>query len=192
MIDQKHALNLAKELAEKLKLPVKVTFLEEDEVERKLTFYFSAPERVDLRKLINDLQDSLGLRVDFMQMGARECAAKMGGVGLCGRPLCCATWLPKPLNVPTKTLAEIAPGTSPAQCTGSCGKLLCCLLYEQSGFSLPEEAKVELSKRREELKKVQEEMRKKEKSEVEEKQHQAKEKNDTRGKKKRVRHLILD
>jgi len=103
----------------------------------RLTFFFSAPGRTNLRQLQSGLEESLGCLVELRQVGSREQAAALGGIGICGRELCCAHWLARPLSVPTKTLEKIEGSFSHSRVTGVCGKLLCCLLFEQDDFQCP-------------------------------------------------------
>ncbi|MCG2685998.1 hypothetical protein L6258_01345 [Candidatus Parcubacteria bacterium] len=103
----------------------------------RLTFFFSAPGRTNLRQLQSGLEESLGCPVELRQVGSREQAAALGGIGICGRELCCAHWLAQPLSVPTKTLEKIEGPLSHSRITGACGKLLCCLLFEQDDFQCP-------------------------------------------------------
>jgi|GEM_PF-2986953 len=154
MVDHEKVIGLAKKLIKEQKLPIKILNLKEEEGGSKLILSVTTSERVDFRSLVNNLQDTLGLRVEIRPLGARECAAQLGGPGPCGLPLCCASWLTQPLNVPTKTLENLEEATSPAQVTGSCGKLLCCLLFEQEQFRLSPAAQEELAKRRADLEKA--------------------------------------
>jgi len=126
-----------RELVNRQHLPLKLLKVATNPESGRVTFFFSSPKRVDFRKLLSDLQDSLGCSVELRQAGPREQAASLGGVGICGHQLCCAGWLPKPLNVPTKTLERIKEPLTMSQITGVCGKLLCCLLYETEDFKCP-------------------------------------------------------
>ncbi len=137
MVEKEHALNLARQMAKDLGLAIKILEVKSIPQQDQLIFFYSSQERVDYRQLANNLQDTLGVRVEMRLLGSRECAAKLGGVGVCGQPLCCARWLPQPLNVPTKVLEKFDNISSPAQVAGACGKLLCCLLYEQDDFQVP-------------------------------------------------------
>ncbi|MDP2873875.1 MAG: regulatory iron-sulfur-containing complex subunit RicT [bacterium] len=137
MVEREHALHLAKQMAKDLGLTIKILEVKSVPQQDQLIFFFSSQERVDYRQLVNNLQDTLGVMVEMRLLGSRECAAKLGGVGVCGQPLCCARWLPQPLNVPTKILEKFDNISSPAQVAGACGKLLCCLLYEQDDFQMP-------------------------------------------------------
>lgn len=137
MVEREQALNLARQMAKDLGLTVKILEVKSVPQQDQLIFFFSSQERIDYRQLVNNLQDTLGVMVEMRPLGSRECAAKLGGVGVCGQPLCCARWLPQPLNVPTKVLEKFDNISSPAQVAGACGKLLCCLLYEQDDFQVP-------------------------------------------------------
>lgn len=104
-------------------------------------FFFSAPTRIDFRVLVSDLNKELNTKVSLRQVGARDEAKYIGGLGICGRKLCCASWLPCIPNVPTKLIRKQDLKGSPGQYTGVCGKLLCCLAYETEDLKLVESEK---------------------------------------------------
>ena len=128
-------LKLARKLIKKHNLGMKLLNVSLDR-ENQPVFFFSAPTRVDFRALVADLNRELNTKVDLRQVGARDEAKYIGGLGICGRKLCCASWLPHIPNVPTKLIQKQNLEGSPGQYTGVCGKLLCCLVYETGDFQL--------------------------------------------------------
>lgn len=97
---------------------------------RKLTFYFTADGRVDFRMLVKDLAHHFKTRIDLRQIGARDEAKRLGGIGICGRVLCCATWIREFQPVTTNMVKEQNLLLNPQKNTGLCGRLRCCLRYE--------------------------------------------------------------
>jgi len=100
----------------------------------KVSFSFSAEERVDFRALVSDLSKALGLRVELRQVGAREEARMVGGLGPCGRGLCCATFGGDDDPVSIRMAKEQNLPLNPAKISGLCGRLMCCLKYEQEQY----------------------------------------------------------
>merc|ERR1712127_1072195 len=96
----------------------------------KATFYYTAETRVDFRQLIKDLAGAFSIRVEMKQVGARQEAARLGGVGSCGRELCCSTWLTDFRKVTTSAARYQQLSLNPQKLAGQCGKLKCCLNYE--------------------------------------------------------------
>ncbi len=96
----------------------------------RATIFFTAPERVDFRDLVRDLAQRLGTRVELRQIGARDETKVMGGVGTCGRTLCCTTWLDKFSNISIRMAKEQELPLNLSKLTGVCGRLKCCLIYE--------------------------------------------------------------
>lgn len=125
---------VAKKLIKKHELPMKligVDYIDADaEVDRLIVIYFHAPGRVDFRSLVGDLARSLQARIDLRQIGARDAARITGGLGNCGRDLCCATFLTnfEPISVRMAKLQDLPP--NPMRISGACGRLMCCLKYE--------------------------------------------------------------
>ncbi|HUG16762.1 MAG TPA: regulatory iron-sulfur-containing complex subunit RicT [Thermomicrobiales bacterium] len=100
----------------------------------RLNISFSASGRVDFRDLVRDLARHFGCRIELRQVGARDEARLLGGLGRCGRPLCCSTWLPQFADV-SMTMAKTQDLTfNPGKVSGVCGKLLCCLSYENEQY----------------------------------------------------------
>ena len=101
---------------------------------KKLTFYFTAEKRVDFRNLVRDLASTFKTRIELRQIGVRDEAARLGGVGRCGKEYCCSTWL-RELNPVSLSLAKDQHlSLNPAQISGGCGRLLCCLKYEHEFY----------------------------------------------------------
>ena len=96
----------------------------------KATFYYTAEARVDFRQLIKDLAGAFSIRVEMKQVGARQEAARLGGVGSCGRELCCSTWLTDFRKVTTSAARYQQLSLNPLKLAGQCGKLKCCLNFE--------------------------------------------------------------
>jgi cell fate regulator YaaT (PSP1 superfamily) len=100
----------------------------------RLTIHFSASGRIDFRDLVRDLARHFGCRIELRQVGARDEARLLGGLGRCGRPLCCSTWLPQFADV-SMTMAKTQDlSFNPGKVSGVCGKLLCCLSYENEQY----------------------------------------------------------
>jgi cell fate regulator YaaT (PSP1 superfamily) len=96
----------------------------------KLYFYYESEERVDFRELLRDLVPRIGYRLHLQQVSPREAAANLGGVGVCGRELCCSTWLTTLPPITLKMAKEQGMSLTPSKISGSCGRLMCCLRYE--------------------------------------------------------------
>src|SRR5688500_3523575 len=100
----------------------------------KLTIYFTAERRVDFRELVRDLARTFRTRIELKQIGVRDEAALLGGVGRCGRELCCSTWLPELKPVSLQLAKDQRLSLNPAQISGCCGRLMCCLMYEHRTY----------------------------------------------------------
>jgi cell fate regulator YaaT (PSP1 superfamily) len=97
-------------------------------------FYFTADGRVDFRQLVRDLSDRFSTRVRMIQVGSRDEAALLGGIGVCGRTLCCSTWLTEfePISIQMAKRQNLS--LNPSKISGQCGRLLCCLAYEDAQY----------------------------------------------------------
>jgi cell fate regulator YaaT (PSP1 superfamily) len=116
------------------KLPMKPISAEYTFDGSRLTIHFSANGRVDFRELVRDLARHFGCRIELRQVGPRDEARLLGGLGRCGRPLCCSTWLPQFADV-SMTMAKTQDlSVNPGKVSGVCGKLLCCLSYENDQY----------------------------------------------------------
>jgi cell fate regulator YaaT (PSP1 superfamily) len=116
------------------RLKMKVTEAEWQFDRNKLTVYFTAERRVDFRELVKDLARTFRTRIELKQIGVRDEAALLGGVGRCGRELCCSTWLRELKPVSLQLAKDQRLSLNPAQISGCCGRLMCCLTYEHSAY----------------------------------------------------------
>ena len=119
-----------REIAKELKLQMKVSDVEFQSDNTKATFYYSADDRVDFRELIKLLAGEFKIRVEMKQISLRQEAARVGGIGSCGRELCCSTWLTDFRAIPTSAARYQNLSLNPAKLSGQCGRLKCCLNYE--------------------------------------------------------------
>jgi len=119
-----------REILGKLGLQMKLSDVEFQGDGNKATFYYTADARVDFRQLIRDLAGAFSIRVEMKQVGARQEAARLGGVGSCGRELCCSTWLTDFRKVTTSAARYQQLSLNPLKLSGQCGKLKCCLNFE--------------------------------------------------------------
>jgi len=120
--------------ARDLGLEMKINDVEYQGDETKAIFYYTADERVDFRELIRVLADEFKVRIEMRQIGARQEAARLGGIGSCGRELCCGTWLTDFTSVTTSTARTQQLSLNPQKLAGQCGKLKCCLNYENDVY----------------------------------------------------------
>ena len=116
--------------ARSLKLEMKISKVEFSLNGRQATFFFTANGRVDFRQLVRDLAQRFSTRVRMVQVGARDEAKHLGGIGICGRTLCCSTWMTefKPISIQMAKRQNLS--LNPSKISGQCGRLLCCLAYE--------------------------------------------------------------
>src|SRR5690554_1065544 len=127
---EQSTMHRARELAIKLDLDMKISDVEFQGDGTKATFYYTANGRVDFRQLIKDMADAFRVRIEMRQIGARREAARLGGIGSCGRELCCSTWLTDFRSVSTSAARYQQLSLNPQKLAGQCGKLKCCLNYE--------------------------------------------------------------
>ena len=120
----------AREMAIALKLEMKISDIEFQGDGSKATFYYTANDRVDFRQLIKDFAKEFSTRIEMKQVGFRQEAARLGGIGSCGRELCCSTWLTDFRSVNTSAARYQQLSLNPQKLAGQCGKLKCCLNYE--------------------------------------------------------------
>ena len=120
----------SREIAIILGLQMKISDVEFQGDGSKATFYYTADERVDFRQLIKDMAKAFGIRIDMRQIGYRQEAQRLGGIGSCGRELCCSTWLTDFRSVSTGAARYQQLSLNPQKLAGQCGKLKCCLNYE--------------------------------------------------------------
>jgi cell fate regulator YaaT (PSP1 superfamily) len=127
---EKDALTRARAIARQLKLDMKMSEVEIQADGRKATFFYIADDRVDFRELIKLYAGEFRLKVEMRQIGARQEAAKVGGIGSCGRELCCSTWLSDFKSVNTTAARYQNLSINQSKLSGQCGRLKCCLNYE--------------------------------------------------------------
>ena len=120
----------ARELAISLSLKMKISDVEFQGDASKATFYYTAAGRVDFRQLIRNMAREFSTRIEMKQIGLREEASRLGGIGSCGRELCCSTWLTDFRSVSTSAARYQQLSLNPQKLAGQCGKLKCCLNYE--------------------------------------------------------------
>ena len=136
-----------REIISRLGLKMKLSDVEYQGDGTKATFYYTADERVDFRQLIRDLAGTFSIRVEMRQVGMRQEAARLGGVGSCGRELCCSTWLTDFRKVNTAAARYQQLSLNPLKLAGQCGKLKCCLNFELDTYldalkSFPKQDKI--------------------------------------------------
>lgn len=120
----------ARQIAIRLKLKMKISDVEFQGDASKAIFYYTAEERVDFRELIKEFAHEFSTRIEMKQVGFRQEAARLGGIGSCGRELCCSTWLTDFRSVNTSAARYQQLSLNPQKLAGQCGKLKCCLNYE--------------------------------------------------------------
>jgi cell fate regulator YaaT (PSP1 superfamily) len=120
----------ARELAASCALQMKISDVEFQGDGNKATFYYTAEDRVDFRELIRMMADSFRVRIEMRQIGMRQEAGRLGGIGSCGRELCCSTWLTDFRSVSTSAARYQQLSLNPQKLAGQCGKLKCCLNFE--------------------------------------------------------------
>lgn len=119
-----------RQIIDDLKLDMKLTDVEYQADNTKATFYYSADDRVDFRELIKLLASEFKIRVEMRQISLRQEAGRLGGIGSCGRELCCSTWLGEFKSVSTQAARYQNLSLNPSKLSGQCGRLKCCLNYE--------------------------------------------------------------
>lgn len=124
----------SRKIAERLNLGMKIGDVEYQGDKTKAIFYYIASERVDFRQLIKDLAEAFRIRIEMKQIGARQEAGRIGGIGSCGRELCCATWITNFVSVTTAAARYQEVSLNPQKLAGQCGKLKCCLNYEVNAY----------------------------------------------------------
>jgi len=127
---EKNTLERTREIIEDKGLEMKLTDVEYQADNTKATFYYSADERVDFRELIKLLASEFKIRIEMRQISLRQEAGRLGGIGSCGRELCCSTWLTDFKSVSTTSARYQNLSLNPSKLSGQCGRLKCCLNYE--------------------------------------------------------------
>ena len=131
---EKDALVQCAQQVQQHNLPMKLVEAEYTFDGSRLTFYFTADERVDFRALVRDLAATFRTRIELRQIGARDQAKLQGGVGMCGKTLCCSSWISDFGVVSIKMAKEQDLPLNPSKISGVCGRLLCCLAYENDNY----------------------------------------------------------
>jgi cell fate regulator YaaT (PSP1 superfamily) len=124
----------SRKIATELKLEMKIGDVEYQGDGTKAIFYYIADDRVDFRELIKILAEQLKIRIEMKQIGARQEAGRIGGIGSCGRELCCSTWVTNFVSVTTNAARYQEVSLNPQKLAGQCGKLKCCLNYELESY----------------------------------------------------------
>jgi len=130
----RQAYDYCKERIEKLGLPMRLVDVESFFDGSQIIFYFYADGRVDFRELVKDLVKKLRTRIELRQIGVRNKAKMIGGLGPCGRELCCSGFLVEFHSVSVKMAKEQSLSLNPAKISGACGRLMCCLKYEYDSY----------------------------------------------------------
>lgn len=131
---EKEALARSRAIARQLKLSMKICEVEFQADGRKATFFYTAEDRVDFRELIKIYAGDFKVKVEMKQIGARQEAAKVGGIGSCGRELCCSSWLNEFKSVTTAMARYQNLSINQTKLSGQCGRLKCCLNYELDSY----------------------------------------------------------
>jgi len=133
---EREALAKCEELVERFHLPMKLLSADYNLDGSYLTIYFKSEKRVDFRALLREISSTLKTHVELRQVGTRDAAKIVGGMGRCGLPLCCATHLPKFETISMRMAREQDLPLNPANISGVCGRLLCCLAYENEQYRI--------------------------------------------------------
>ncbi len=131
---EKAAFDICLKKIEAHKLKMKLVDVEYTLDRNKILFYFTADGRVDFRELVKDLASVFRTRIELRQIGVRDESKMVGGLGICGRPFCCNTFLGDFQPVSVKMAKEQSLSLSPVKISGTCGRLMCCLKYEQDAY----------------------------------------------------------
>lgn len=131
---EKEAFNICQEKIKKHKLEMKLVDAEYTFDNNKVLFYFTADGRIDFRELVKDLASVFKTRIELRQIGVRDETKILGGIGCCGRVLCCHTHLPEFLPVSIKMAKEQNLSLNPSKISGCCGRLMCCLKHEEETY----------------------------------------------------------
>lgn len=132
---EKDALKTCEKLVNQHGLEMKLVDVEYTFDNSKIMFYFTADGRVDFRALVKDLASVFRTRIELRQIGVRDEAKMLGGLGVCGKPFCCSSFLGEFQPVSIKMAKEQGLSLSPVKISGTCGRLMCCLKYEQEAYT---------------------------------------------------------
>ncbi len=131
---EKKAFEICEKKIAKHKIDMKLVDIEYTFDNSKILFYFTADGRVDFRELVKDLASVFHTRIELRQIGVRDESKMLGGIGICGRPFCCGTFLGDFQPVTVKMAKEQGLSLNPTKISGTCGRLMCCLKYEQDAY----------------------------------------------------------
>ena len=131
---EKEAFTICEEQIKKHKLQMNLTDVEYKFDNSKVLFYFTADGRIDFRDLVKDLAAIFKTRIELRQIGVRDEVKRIGGNGICGRQLCCTSFLPNFETVSIKMAKEQNISLNPSKISGNCGRLMCCLKYEEEAY----------------------------------------------------------
>jgi len=132
---EEKAVQICKEKLNNHKLKMKLVDCEYQFDGKKITFYFTSDNRVDFRKLVKDVAAIYKTRVEFRQIGVRDEARRLGGYGVCGRKLCCSSWIRDFTPITTQAAKDQNMSLNPSRLAGVCGRLKCCLMYERDFYN---------------------------------------------------------
>ena len=132
---EREAFNICLKKINKHKLDMKLIDVEYTFDNNKILFYFTAEGRVDFRELVKDLASVFRTRIELRQIGVRDESKIIGGLGICGRPFCCSSFLGEFQPVSIKMAKEQGLSLNPTKISGTCGRLMCCLKYEQEAYT---------------------------------------------------------
>lgn len=131
---EKEAFRICEQKIRNHKLEMKLVEVEYTFDNNKILFYFTADGRVDFRELVKDLAGVFRTRIELRQIGVRDESKMLGGLGICGRPFCCSSFLGEFQPVSIKMAKEQGLSLNPVKISGTCGRLMCCLKYEQNSY----------------------------------------------------------
>lgn len=131
---EKEAFEICNQKIQKHNLEMNLTNAEYSFDCSKVIFYFTADGRIDFRELVKDLASTLRTRIELRQIGVRDESKMLGGLGICGRPFCCSTFLDGFHSVTIKMAKDQGLSLAPGKISGTCGRLMCCLKYEQNSY----------------------------------------------------------
>jgi len=134
VMKEEEALHRTRKVASELNLKMKINDIEFQGDDTKAIFYYTADDRVDFREMIKLLAEHFRVRIEMRQIGVRQEASRLGGIGSCGRELCCSTWLTSFESVTTNAARVQQLSLNPQKLAGQCGKLKCCLNYEYASY----------------------------------------------------------
>lgn len=132
--DEQEAFQVCREKIEKHGLDMALSSAEYSFDRSKIVFYFTADGRVDFRELVKDLAGHFHTRIELRQIGVRDESRMLGGLGICGKPFCCSTFLDDFHSVTIKMAKDQGLSLAPGKISGTCGRLMCCLKYEQNSY----------------------------------------------------------